>query len=98
MKCVIKSIASTSEEIIIPLYSALSHLWSAVPSFGPPRAREVSTNWSESNGEQLKWLGAGAQDVPGEAEGAGLVQPEVEKVCGRSNCSSPLLNGKGGEL
>lgn len=51
--------------MIIPLYSALSHLWSAVPSFGPPYAREVSTNYSESKEEQFKWLGAGAHDVLG---------------------------------
>lgn len=76
--------------MITPLYSALGHLWSAVLSFGPPHAREVSTNRSDSNGEQLKRLGAGARDIPGDADGAGLVQPELEKVCGSSNYSSPL--------
>lgn len=95
LRCVIKSIASTFEEMIIPLYSVISHLWSAVLSFGPPHAKDLSTNWSESNREQLRWLGAWAHGVPGVAEGAGLVQPELEKVCGRSNCSSPLPNGKG---
>lgn len=68
-----------------------------MPNFGPPHAREVLINWSESNGGQLKWLGARAHDVPEEAEGAGLVQPEVEKVSGRTNCCSSLQNGKGGE-
>lgn len=67
-----------------------------MPSFGAPHAREVSTNYRESREEQLKWLGARAHDVPGEAEGAGLVQPEVEKVCGTSNCSSPLQIGRKG--
>lgn len=34
----------------------------AVPGFEPPHAREVFTNCSESNEEQLKGLGAGGHD------------------------------------
>lgn len=58
MKHVIKSITRTSKKIIIPLYSALSHLWNAVPSFGCPHAREVSANWNESNGRATKMVGS----------------------------------------
>lgn len=36
----------------------------AVTGFGPSHAREISTNCSESNEEQLKGLRAGAHDAP----------------------------------
>ena len=62
-------------------------LCAAITSSGLRSSRKVRSYWRESSGGLQDDEGTGASLLQGEAEGAGLVQPEEEKaVRGPNKC------------
>ena len=74
--CISKSIAGRREVILPPLFNTFKTASGAAwPVLRVPSARKTLTNPSKSHRESLRWSGAEAHVVRGEAERVGLVQP-----------------------